>query len=116
MTVTVSVAVAVPMRIPVTVSFTVTLFVAFPLAAVAGGTPEENAATFRALLCSGKDVPASLEPVMDFVLMNAAALLVVAGVAADLKEGVAKARESIMSGKAWEAFEKFRDAGLAQQK
>ena len=63
-----------------------------------------------------KEKREELGPVMDFVLMNASALLVVAGLAADYREGVRLARESIESGKAWEAFEKFRDAGLAQQK
>ncbi|TBU37634.1 anthranilate phosphoribosyltransferase [Dichomitus squalens] len=86
---------------------------AHPLSEVAGASPEENAATFRALLQSGKDIPEKLTPVLDFVLMNAAALLVVAGIAEDLKDGVAKARESITSGKAWNALEQFRDAGLA---
>ena len=86
---------------------------AHPLSEVSGGTPEENAATFKTLLQSGKDIPERLTPVLDFVLMNAAALLVVSGVAADLKDGVAKARESIHSGKAWNALEQFRDAGLA---
>ncbi|KAI0629924.1 anthranilate phosphoribosyltransferase TrpD [Trametes polyzona] len=86
---------------------------AHPLSAVAGGTPAENAETFRALLQSGTDIPERLTPVLEFVLMNAAALLVVAGIAQDLKEGVAKARESITSGRAWNALEQFRDAGLA---
>ena len=86
---------------------------AHPLAQVAGGSPEENAATFRALLQSGADIPERLTPVLDFLLMNAAALLVVAGIAGDLKDGVAKARESITSGKAWNALEQFRDAGRA---
>ena len=86
---------------------------AHSLSEVAGGTPAENAATFRALLQSGEDIPAKLTPVLDFVLMNAAALLVVAGIAADLKDGVAKARESVTSGKAWNALEQFRDAGVA---
>ncbi|TFK83929.1 anthranilate phosphoribosyltransferase TrpD [Polyporus arcularius HHB13444] len=86
---------------------------AHPLKEVSGGTPEENAETFKTLLQSGKDIPDRLTPVLDFVLMNAAALLVVAGVAADLKEGTEKARESIHSGMAWNALEQFRDAGLA---
>ena len=84
-----------------------------PLSEVRGGTPAENAETFRALLQSGEDIPAKLTPVLDFVLMNAAALLVVAGIAADLKDGVAKARKSVTSGKAWNALERFRDAGIA---
>ena len=89
---------------------------AHPLADVAGASPAENAETFRALLCSGADIPERLGPVRDFVLMNAAALLYVAGLAEDLKEGAEKALESITSGKAWNALEQFRDAGLAQQK
>ena len=86
---------------------------AHPLSEVAGGTPGENAETFKALLQSGNDIPERLTPVLDFVLMNAAALLIVAGLATDLKEAVEKARESITSGKAWNALEQFRDAGLA---
>ena len=52
-------------------------------------------------------------PVLDFVLMNASALLVVAGIAKDFTDGVARARESIVSGKAWEALEIFREEGKA---
>ena len=51
------------------------------LSEVAGGTPEENAETFRLLLTSGENIPERLTPQLDFVLLNAAALLVVAGVA-----------------------------------
>lgn len=89
---------------------------AHPLASVAGGTPGENAETFKALLRSGRDIPERLTPVLEFVLLNAAALLVVAGIAEDLKDGVAKARESVTSGKAWNALEQFRDAGLEAAK
>ncbi|EIW81525.1 anthranilate phosphoribosyltransferase [Coniophora puteana RWD-64-598 SS2] len=81
---------------------------AHPLSAVSGGGPEENAETFRRLLTSGSDIPEELTPVLDFVLMNAAALLVVAGVANDYKDGVAKARDSITSGKAWDALMAFK--------
>ncbi|KZV68655.1 anthranilate phosphoribosyltransferase TrpD [Peniophora sp. CONT] len=81
------------------------------LAEVAGGTPAENATTFRELLCSGKDVPERLKPQLDFVLLNAAALLYVAGRAGDLKEGVKLAREAIESGNAWNALARFRDYG-----
>ncbi|KAJ7583420.1 glycosyl transferase [Mycena floridula] len=84
-----------------------------PLTSVAGGGPKENAETARLLLTSGDNTPESLIPVLDFVLLNAGALLVVAGVAADYKEGAKKARESITSGKAWEALEIFRQAGAA---
>jgi anthranilate phosphoribosyltransferase len=82
-----------------------------PLTAVAGGTASENAATLTRLLTSGKEVPEELRPVLEFVLLNAAALLVVAGVAGDFKDGVRLARESIASGAAWNALEMFREAG-----
>ncbi|KAJ3998842.1 anthranilate phosphoribosyltransferase, TrpD [Lentinula boryana] len=82
-----------------------------PLSSVAGGKPEENAATFKTLLTSGNDIPERLIPVKDFVCMNASALLVVAGIAADFKEGTRLASESITSGKAWAALEMFREAG-----
>ncbi|PPQ72511.1 hypothetical protein CVT26_004026 [Gymnopilus dilepis] len=84
---------------------------AHPLTAVGGGSPEENAATFKTLLTSGHNIPDKLIPVLDFVLMNASALLVVAGIAKDFKEGAALARESVTSGKAWEALSIFREAG-----
>ncbi|KAG2114360.1 glycosyl transferase [Suillus discolor] len=81
-----------------------------PLTSVAGGTPTENAETFKALLNSGNDIPESLTPVLHFVLLNASALLVVAGLASDFKEGVALAMNSITSGSAWDAFVVFRNA------
>ncbi|MCV2889913.1 anthranilate phosphoribosyltransferase [Ruegeria aquimaris] len=65
-----------------------------PFEAIIGGTPEENATAFRALL---DGAPSAYR---DAVLLNAAAALVVAGAAADLREGVAMAAESIDSGKA----------------
>ena len=91
--------------------------VVHPLSEVAGGSPEENAKTFKLLLTSGAAIPEKLKPVLDFVLMNASALLVVAGVAKDFKEGVTLALDSIVSGKAWKALEMFREAGrLAAEK
>lgn len=81
-----------------------------PLAAVSGGTPQENAETFKLLLTSGDKIPERLTPVLHFVLLNASALLVIAGIARDFKEGVEKARQSITSGAAWQALEQFRDA------
>ncbi|EGO23417.1 hypothetical protein SERLADRAFT_370316 [Serpula lacrymans var. lacrymans S7.9] len=83
-----------------------------PLEAVRGGTPADNAATFKTLLTSGDQIPESLTPVLHFVLLNAAALLVVEGSARDFKEGVRLAMDSVMSGKAWSALEAFRDAGI----
>ncbi|KAJ3486783.1 hypothetical protein NLJ89_g11780 [Agrocybe chaxingu] len=71
----------------------------------------ENAETFKTLLTSGENIPEKLVPVLNFVLMNASALLVVAGIAKDYVEGANLARESVTSGKAWRALEIFRDAG-----
>ncbi|UWQ38966.1 anthranilate phosphoribosyltransferase [Leisingera aquaemixtae] len=61
---------------------------------IVGGTPAENAMAFRVLL---QGTPSAYR---DAVLLNAAAALVVAGKAADLKDGVARAAESIDSGAA----------------
>ena len=65
-----------------------------PFEDIIGGSPEENAIAFRALL---DGTPSAYR---DAVLLNSAAALVVAGNAADLREGVAKAAESIDSGAA----------------
>jgi len=67
-----------------------------PFEDIIGGTPEENARDFRALL---EGVPSAYR---DAVLLNAAAALVVADAAPDLKTGVEMARESIDAGKAKE--------------
>ena len=67
-----------------------------PFEEILGGTPEENATAFRALL---DGAPSAYR---DAVLLNSAAALVVAGDASDLREGVEKARESIDSGAAKE--------------
>ncbi|ETW82264.1 hypothetical protein HETIRDRAFT_239495, partial [Heterobasidion irregulare TC 32-1] len=97
------------------------------LASVAGGAPADNADTLRALLAlrrgaagDGGDgegevvVPARLAPVLDFVLMNAAALLVVAGAAPDYKAGVRMAREAIVSGGAERALAAFVEETRAE--
>jgi len=65
-----------------------------PFEAILGGTPEENGRAFRALL---DGAPGAYR---DAVLLNAAGALVVAGRAADLREGVEMARDSIDSGAA----------------
>jgi anthranilate phosphoribosyltransferase len=83
---------------------------AHPLSTVVGGSPEENAETFRKLLTSGKEIPEALRPVLDFVLMNASALLVVAGIARDYVHGTSLALESITSGQAWSALQTFQEA------
>ncbi len=65
-----------------------------PFEAIRGGAPHENAVALRALL-SGE--PGAYR---DAVLLNAAAALVIAGAALDLRDGVARARDSIDSGQA----------------
>jgi anthranilate phosphoribosyltransferase len=65
-----------------------------PFEAILGGTPEDNGKAFRALLEGAHGA------YRDAVLLNAAAALVVAGQTTDLKEGVARAIESIDSGAA----------------
>ncbi|MGZ2258222.1 anthranilate phosphoribosyltransferase [Roseobacter sp. A03A-229] len=65
-----------------------------PFEAIVGGTPEENAEDFKALL---DGAPSAYR---DAVLLNAAAALVVADAVTDLKEGVARAAEAIDSGAA----------------
>lgn len=81
------------------------------LSSVAGGKPHENAQYILDLL-EGKLDPSS-SPIENFVVMNAAALLVVSGRAKDEKEGVLLARESISSGRGLQALTGYRDA--AQQ-
>lgn len=71
------------------------------LAAGAGGVVD-NVSALLGVLDGEKG------PKRDIVLLNAAAALVVAGRAADLREGVTKAGESIDSGSAMAALERFR--------
>ncbi|MGA9433708.1 MAG: anthranilate phosphoribosyltransferase [Roseobacter sp.] len=65
-----------------------------PFEAIIGGTPEENARDFKALLAGH---PSAYR---DAVLLNAAAALVVADAASDLRQGVEMAAQSIDSGAA----------------
>lgn len=74
-----------------------------PFEDILGGTPSENAEAFKALLEGSKTA------YRDAVLLNAAAALVVAEAASDLKMGVEMARESIDSGAAM-----AKVTGLAQ--
>ncbi len=67
-----------------------------PFEDILGGTPEENATALRALL------EGEASAYRDAVLLNAAAALVVAEAAADLRAGVEMAAESIDSGAAKE--------------
>jgi anthranilate phosphoribosyltransferase len=65
-----------------------------PFEDLVGGEPAENAAAFHALLDGAQSA------YRDAVLLNAAAALLLAGRAADLKEGAARAAESLDSGAA----------------
>ena len=65
-----------------------------PFKDILGGTPQDNAEAFKALLDGAEGA------YRDAVLLNSAAALVIAEKAADLKEGVAIAAESIASGAA----------------
>ncbi len=72
-----------------------------PLAAVKGGTPEENATMLRAVLAGEKG------PLRDIVALNAAAALVAADMTPDLETGVRLAAETIDSGAAMSRLEAF---------
>ena len=65
-----------------------------PFEAILGGTPQENATAFRALLAG------EASAYRDAVLLNSAAALLIAGRASDLRDGVEMAAESIDSGAA----------------
>jgi len=65
-----------------------------PFEAIVGGTPEENAVAFNALLDGSESA------YRDAVLLNSAAALVIADAAPNLKAGVEMARTSIDSGAA----------------
>jgi anthranilate phosphoribosyltransferase len=65
-----------------------------PFESIVGGTPEENAVAFNALL---DGTPSAYR---DAVLLNSAAALVIADAAPDLRAGVEMARTSIDSGAA----------------
>ena len=72
-----------------------------PISDVAGGDPRQNAGDILAIL-DGHDGPKT-----EFVLMNAAAALFVAGKAADFPAGVVLAREAIASGRAREVLDHY---------
>ena len=80
-----------------------------PTDALRGGSPEVNAALILDILECRERGPAH-----DVVALNAAASLVVAGRAGDLREGVVLAAETIASGAAREQLERLRrSAALA---
>lgn len=77
------------------------------LESVKSGTPAENAAIVKKLLAGELEEG---NPILDYVLLNAAAVGYVSGVVSNFKEGVEKARESIKSGKALQALNGFVEA------
>ena len=78
-----------------------------PLSALAGGSPAENAEKLTSLLISEKS------PYRDAVLLNAAAGLVIADKAPDLRTGAAQAAETIDSGAALGVLRRF--IGITQE-
>ena len=72
-----------------------------PLEAVAGGEAAQNAGDIQAILDGAEGAKT------DFVLMNAAASLYVAGKAPDLISGVELGREAIASGRAREVLDHY---------
>ena len=78
------------------------------LAALAGGTPSENAALVEAVL-AGRPGPRR-----DVVQLNSAAAFVAAGRAADLRAGIALAAGTIDSGAATALLARLRAARLAR--
>jgi anthranilate phosphoribosyltransferase len=73
---------------------------------VKGGDCFENVETLKKLV--NDELPEN-DPILDFVLLNASAVLVVSGIATDFKDGVAKARESIASGQAKQVLAAFKN-------
>jgi anthranilate phosphoribosyltransferase len=79
------------------------------LEAVAGGTPEENAAAVRGVLAGEPG------PRRDLTLLNAAATIYVGGLVPDLNEGVVKAAAAIDSGAAGNVLERLIAATQAAE-
>lgn len=84
------------------------LGVTAPLAAIAGGSPGENARALRAIL-GGERSPRS-----DVVALNAALALVIADRAESLGDGLEQARAALADGRARTAFDSLRIAGSTE--
>jgi anthranilate phosphoribosyltransferase len=80
---------------------------AAPVSALLGGTPAENAEVVESILGG------AIGPKRDVVLLNAAAAFMAAGRAADLREGIAMAAESIDRGAATRLLGRLRAAKAA---
>ncbi|HEV2324948.1 MAG TPA: anthranilate phosphoribosyltransferase [Terracidiphilus sp.] len=82
-----------------------------PLGHLQGGdTPQSNAGILESILTG-----AERGPKRDVVLLNAAAALEAAGLAANLKEGVARAADAIQSGAARKTLQSLRDFAARQK-
>jgi anthranilate phosphoribosyltransferase len=77
----------------------------YPLKAIAGGEPADNARLLVDIL-SGRGSGAQRA----IVAINAGALLEIAGVAGDLREGVGQVFDAISSGRARQVLENFVEA------
>lgn len=80
-----------------------------PLDSVKSGSPEENATLLNELLKGKTELG---DPVLDYILINCAALLKISGVAKDYKHGVTLALESIKSGAAERALVTFKEESI----
>jgi anthranilate phosphoribosyltransferase len=74
-----------------------------PLESIRGGTPQENAKLIHSLLAGEPG------PRLDIVVVNAAAALVVTGVAEDFRSAAELARRAVASGKAREKLDQLKD-------
>eukprot|EP00286_Rhodomonas_abbreviata_P007146 CAMPEP_0181335660 /NCGR_PEP_ID=MMETSP1101-20121128/26962_1 /TAXON_ID=46948 /ORGANISM="Rhodomonas abbreviata, Strain Caron Lab Isolate" /LENGTH=1086 /DNA_ID=CAMNT_0023445819 /DNA_START=67 /DNA_END=3327 /DNA_ORIENTATION=- len=84
---------------------------------VQGGTAQERATLFREILGMGKKrkMEGQHAAVCDYIIANAAATLLVAGKAGDLKAAADMAREAITSGAASKVLEEYVALTLALQ-
>jgi anthranilate phosphoribosyltransferase len=77
----------------------------FPIESIRGGSPDENAILLRDLL-AGRGSAAQRA----IVAINAGALLMIAGIASDLRDGVERVSDSISSGRARQLLGDFVEA------
>jgi len=81
-----------------------------PLAAIRGGTPDENAATIENLLTRVAEDEES-QARRDIVVVNASAALVAAGIARNFREGAELAEEALLDGAAAKKMDALRRFG-----
>ena len=85
------------------------------LSTVKSGTPQQNAEILSHILNQDNDEfkvkqDGNNHPLVDYILMNSAAVAVVSGIADNWVDGVALAKESIVSGAAKKALEDFQNS------